>query len=56
VAPRIYLKKLIADVFDRVDQFPDFDPRLHYGPTLRSDELTDVERNAASADEIDLPM
>ncbi|MDG6109619.1 BREX system ATP-binding protein BrxD [Dactylosporangium aurantiacum] len=56
VAPRIYLKKLIADVFDRVDQFSDFDPRLHYGPTLRSDELTDVERNAASADEIDLPM
>ncbi len=56
VAPRIFLKKLVADVLDRVDQYDDFDPRLHYGPTLRSDELTDVERNAASADDIELPM
>ena len=27
VAPRVFLKKLVADVLDRVDQFPDFDPR-----------------------------
>ena len=27
VAPRIFLKKLVADVLDRIDQFPDFDPR-----------------------------
>ena len=27
VAPRIFLKKLVAEVMDRVDQFPDFDPR-----------------------------
>src|SRR5690606_26264293 len=25
VAPRLYLKKLVGDVLDRVDQFPDFD-------------------------------
>jgi P-loop Domain of unknown function (DUF2791) len=57
VAPRVYLKKLVADVLDRVDQYPDFDPRQHYALTLRSDELTDVERNAAaSADDIDLPL
>lgn len=57
VAPRIYLKKLVADVFDRVDQFPDWDPRRHYELTLRADELTDVERNAAaSADDIELPL
>lgn len=57
VAPRVYLKKLVADVLDRVDQFPDYDPRQHYALTLRSDELTDVERNAAaSADDIDLPL
>ena len=30
VAPRVFLKKLVADVLDRVDQFPDFDPRRHY--------------------------
>ncbi len=25
--PRLFLKKLVGDVLDRVDQFPDFDPR-----------------------------
>jgi BREX system ATP-binding protein BrxC/D len=59
VAPRLYLKKLVGDVLDRVDQFPDFDPRQHYGLTLAATEMTDVERNAAaaSADDVmlDLP-
>ncbi|MFC7276776.1 BREX system ATP-binding protein BrxD [Paractinoplanes rhizophilus] len=56
VAPRVYLKKLVADVLDRVDQFADWDPRQHYALTVRSDELTDVERNAASADDINLQL
>lgn len=61
VAPRVFLKKLVADVLDRVDQFPDFDPRQHYQLTVRPGELTDVERNAAggpasSADDIDLTL
>ncbi|MGC5289784.1 BREX system ATP-binding protein BrxD [Micromonospora sp. DT231] len=56
VAPRVYLKKLVADVFDRVDQFDDWDPRRDYELTVRSDELTEVERNAASADDINLSM
>ena len=47
VAPRVFLKKLVADVLDRVDQFPDFDPRIHYALTLTDGELTAVERNAA---------
>src|ERR1019366_637202 len=34
VAPRLYLRKLVAEVLDRVDQFSDFDPRRHYAPTL----------------------
>jgi hypothetical protein len=54
VAPRVFLKKLVADVLDRVDQFDAFDPRSHYALTVRSDELTDVERNAVSADDIEL--
>ncbi|GAA4919002.1 P-loop uncharacterized protein DUF2791 [Stackebrandtia albiflava] len=56
VAPRIFLRKLIGDVLDRVDQFDDFDPRRHYRLTLAPHELTDVERNAAaaSADDVDL--
>ncbi|MER7164663.1 BREX system ATP-binding protein BrxD [Micromonospora sp. NPDC000207] len=57
VAPRVYLKKLVAEVFDRVDQFADWDPRRHHHLTLRTDELTDVERNAAaSADDVELPL
>src|SRR6266511_2547100 len=57
VAPRVVLKKLVADVLDRVEQFDDFDPRRDYALTVRADELTDVERNAAaSAGDIDLPV
>jgi hypothetical protein len=56
VVPRLYLKKLIGDVLDRVDQFPDFDPRQHYAPTISVVEMTDVERNAASADDITLDL
>lgn len=59
VAPRLFLKKLVGDVLDRIDQFPDFDPRQHYRLTVGSSELTDVERNLAassSADDIDLEL
>jgi hypothetical protein len=52
----VYLKKLVADVFDRVDQFDGWDPRQRYQLTLRAGELTDVERNAASAGDVDLPV
>jgi len=47
VAPRVFLKKLVSDVLDRVDQFADFDPRVHYALTVSEGELTAVERNAA---------
>lgn len=58
VAPRVYLKKLVADILDRADQFADWNPREHYALTVRSDELTEVERNASasSADDISLPL
>ncbi|GIF21392.1 hypothetical protein BJ973_005161 [Actinoplanes tereljensis] len=56
VAPRIYLKKLVADVLDRADQFDDWNPREHYALTVRSDELTAVERNVAAADDITLQL
>ena len=47
VAPRLFLKKLVSDVLDRVDQFPDFDPRRDYALTVGAAELTDAEREAA---------
>lgn len=67
VAPRVFLKKLVGDVLDRVDQFPDFDPRRDYALTVSHGELTAAEREAAhrgdvgasrpvSVDEIDLEL
>ncbi len=57
VTPRIFLRKLVADVLDRVDEFEDFDPRQHYKLTLSNAELTDVERSAAvGADGVDLDL
>lgn len=68
IAPRLFLKKLVADVLDRVDQFEDFDPRQHYALTLAREELSEEERNAAggkafapagmaaSADDVDLDL
>lgn len=54
ISPRLFLKKLVLDVLDRVDQFPDFDPRQHYALTLTREEMTDTERNALSADDVEL--
>lgn len=53
VAPRIFLKKLVADILDRVDQFPDFHPREHYHLTMHDHELTPVERQAMAATDVD---
>jgi P-loop Domain of unknown function (DUF2791) len=53
IAPRVFLKKLVADVLDRVDQFPEFDPRRDYSLTVSDAELTAIERAAASATSVD---
>lgn len=53
IAPRIFLKKLVADVLDRIDQFPDFDPHQHYALTIAETELTPVERQAMAATDVD---
>jgi len=49
VVPRVFAKKLVADVLDRVDLFADFDPRRDYALTVDDAELTEVERNARAA-------
>ena len=59
IVPRLFLKKLVVDVLDRIDQFETFDPRKHYALTIADGELIAVERNAAAAsniDEIDLEV
>lgn len=56
IAPRLFLKKLVSDVLDRIDQFNDFDPRQHYQLTVSSNEMTAVEREAQAqtVDDIEL--
>lgn len=55
IAPRLYLKKLIADVLDRIDQHPDFDPRRNYALTVAEAEMGMEEREAAAGvNDIDL--
>lgn len=59
IAPRIFLKKLVSDVLDRIDQHPEFDPRQHYTLTINQSELTEIERNvtaAAHVDDIELKL
>ncbi len=56
VAPRLFLKKLVGDVLDRVDQFEDFDPRRDYAATVTTAELDEQEREAAGVDDIDLEL
>jgi hypothetical protein len=53
IAPRIFLKKLVGDVLDRIDQFPDFDPTRDYRLTVNETEMTRVERQASNAKDLD---
>lgn len=57
ITPRLYLKKLVESVLDRVDLHPEYDPRS-YQLTVTDTELTPVERNARAAtpDDIDLDV
>src|SRR3954452_10291707 len=56
VAPRLFLKKLVSDVLDRIDQFEDFDPAQHYKLNLSTGEMTATEREARATgvDDIEL--
>lgn len=56
IAPRLFLKKLVSDVLDRLDLFDDFDPNKDYQLTINSNEMTPVEREsqAQSVDDIEL--
>ena len=59
IAPRVYIKKLVGDVLDRIDLYEDFDPRRDYTLTMVDAELTEVERNARAAatpDDIELEL
>ena len=53
VAPRLFLKKLVSDVLDRVDLHEAFDPRQHYSLTLTEKEMSSAERAASGAATVD---
>lgn len=53
VAPRLFLKKLVGEVLDRVDLHDTFNPRQHYSLTLSDAEMTANERAAAGAISVD---
>ncbi len=60
VAPRIYLRKLVAGILDRVDMFPDFEPTRDFELVVEADEMTPEERHAAGSgsdpDDIELDL
>jgi len=59
IAPRIFLRKLVAGVLDRVDLFPDFDPRKDFELKIDDQELSVEERAVASGgnpDDIELSL
>jgi hypothetical protein len=56
IAPRLFLKKLVANVLDPVELHPDFDPRRDYALMVSAAEMTEVERNASRADDIELDL
>ena len=53
LAPRIFLKKLIGELLDRVELNEDFDPAVHYKPVIRGSELSEDERAASGLDTLD---
>src|SRR6185437_34051 len=53
VAPRLFLKKLVGEVLDRIELHAEFDPRRHYSLTLAESEMTVNERAAAGAASVD---
>lgn len=53
ITPRLFLKKLVSDVLDRIDQFPDFDPRIDYALTLVDSEMSEIEQNANASKVVD---
>jgi hypothetical protein len=59
VAPRIFLRKLVAGLLDRVDLYADFDPLRDFELALTVDEMTVEERaiaGGASPDDFDLEV
>jgi type II secretory pathway predicted ATPase ExeA len=53
VAPRIFLRKLVTNVLDKVELFDTFDPRQHAGVDLAPSELTREEAAAMAHESVE---
>jgi hypothetical protein len=47
VAPRLFLRKLVGEILDKVDEHPDYDPVKHFDLVVKAEEMTLEEREAA---------
>ena len=60
IAPRVFLKKFVDRMLDRVDQFADYEPLEHLDPHISAAELTAEESEAAgivrSAEDVTLDL
>lgn len=56
LAPRLFLKKLVGEVLDRIEIFSDFEPRRNYELTLSGADMSLDEREAANVDDIELSL
>ncbi|RVW03221.1 BREX system ATP-binding protein BrxD [Rhodococcus spongiicola] len=55
IAPRLFLRKLV-DVLDVIELHPEFDPYTDYEVKIAASELSDAEREAVSADDVELDI
>ncbi|MGW0017589.1 BREX system ATP-binding protein BrxD [Rhodococcus sp. NPDC003382] len=55
IAPRLFLRKLV-DVLDVIELHPDFDPYTDYDVKIAASEMSAAEREAVSADDVELDL
>jgi type II secretory pathway predicted ATPase ExeA len=60
VAPRLFLRKMVSELLDKVDEHPDYDPKRDFKLVVDAREMTAEERDAAgieaSVDDIVLDL
>lgn len=60
IAPRLFLRKLVGELLDKVDEHEAYDPSVHFKLVLEGREMTAEERSAAgietSVDDLELDV
>jgi len=60
VAPRLFLRKMVSELLDKVDEHPDYEPKRDFKLVVDAQEMTADEREAAgvqtSVDDIALDL